>query len=160
MENPLKAGARPLRVLVVDDEGEIRNLIRFCLAGCARCDLAADGRLALEKFSAALQAGQPYDLVLLDILMPDLNGRQVLEKMRELERLAGKDAREGVKIVMLTALDDTANVLQSFKRGCDSYLVKPFDEAGLLQEVQDAGLGAAWGQNREPRERPPGHEPD
>jgi two-component system chemotaxis response regulator CheY len=150
MEIPLKAAHRPLRVLVVDDEGDIRNLIRFCLAGCARCDLAGEGRTALDKFAAALQAGVPYDLVLLDILMPGLNGRQVLEGMRALELAAGRETHEGAKIVMLTALDDTGNVLQNFKRGCDSYLVKPFDEAGLLQEVRDLGLDAAPAKSREP----------
>jgi two-component system chemotaxis response regulator CheY len=140
MENHLKACARKLRVLVVDDNDEIRNLVRFCLANYAFCDTAGDGDTALEKFGAALRSREPYDLVLLDILMPGLNGRQVLERMRSLEKLAGKDYLEGVKIVMLTALDDTANVLQTFKRGCDSYLVKPFDEAGLLNELRELGL--------------------
>ncbi|NTV51589.1 MAG: response regulator, partial [Candidatus Firestonebacteria bacterium] len=127
----MKPGSRKPKVLIVDDDGDIRNFIRYCLESLTQCDMAGGGEAALEKFTAAMRSREPYDLVLLDILMPGLNGRQVLEKLRNLESAAGKEYLEGVKVVMLTALDDTGNVLQSFKHGCDSYLVKPFDENDL-----------------------------
>jgi DNA-binding response OmpR family regulator len=139
METPLKPNRR-LRILVVDDEADIRNLIKLYLKDWADTDLAQDGKTALEKFALYMKTSVKFDLVLLDVMMPDMNGRLVLEKIRALETARGIERADGVKIIMLTALDDTANVLQTFKHGCDSYMVKPFDDEDLFREIKELGL--------------------
>ncbi len=136
----MNAPAPKLRVLVVDDDADIRNLIRLYLKGHAECDQAHNGDSAVEKFRLYQKTPSRYQLILLDILMPGMNGRQVLEKIRAIEKVAGTERGDGVKIIMLTALDDTGNVLHTFKHGCDSYLVKPFDDADLLREIRELGL--------------------
>jgi DNA-binding response OmpR family regulator len=129
-----------MRVLVVDDERDIRTLIARVLAPHAICDQAGDGVEGLALFAALVGTPQRYDLVVLDILMPCVDGKGFLVKARALEAKLGLGRVEGVKILMLTAMDGNRFVIGSFRQGCDSYLVKPFDPEDLLREVRAFGL--------------------
>jgi len=129
-----------LKILVVEDENEIQRLIKVYLSDYGRCDTASDGEEAISKFKSSLEAGEKFDLIVLDILMPKMNGCEVLERIRELEKARGIIGLDGVKIIMLTALDDTKNVIWSFKHRCDAYLVKPFTSEDLVKEIKDLGL--------------------
>ena len=73
------------RVLIVDDSSYQRYLIAKALEGIFSPDQAADGREAVALYLAALEAGTPYDLVVMDILMPELNGHDALASIRRLE---------------------------------------------------------------------------
>jgi two-component system, chemotaxis family, chemotaxis protein CheY len=129
-----------MNVLIVEDEVEIQNLIKVILAPYAACDTANDGEQGLKKFVSHLRYGAKYDLILLDIMLPRLDGKGLLNRIRALEAEKGIGRLEGVKIIMLTALDDVKNVIGSFKTGCDSYVTKPFDPEDLIKEIKGVGL--------------------
>jgi len=115
-----------LRALVVDDQEDMRNLVAYTLRKSGlplTVETAASGREALEK--AALGP----DLIVLDVMMPDMDGFEVCRRLRADVRTAF------IPILMLTALDDTAHRAQGFLAGTDDYIGKPFDRSEFLARV-------------------------
>ena len=112
------------KILIVDDEPRIRELIREHLqyAGYV-CEEAGDGSAALSLLS-----GGGFDLVILDVMMPKMNGVEVLQKLRA----------EGIKtpIMMLTAKAEKDDRITGFNAGADDYLPKPFEPDELIARVR------------------------
>jgi two-component system chemotaxis response regulator CheY len=128
-----------MKALIVEDDFSSRILLQELLAPYGQCHIAVNGREAVSAYHIALDAGQPYDLVCLDIMMPEMDGHAALKEMRALEELKGIDSTHGAKIIMTTALGDVKNVAAAYKAMCDGYLVKPVDKAkllGLLDELK------------------------
>lgn len=112
------------RILIVDDNADIRRLIGTILAtGDHNLAYAEDGEKAIEIIKKATP-----DLVILDVMMPRMDGFMVLKQMR----VAG--LRESTKVLMLTAKASESDWVRGYKLGADSYLTKPFDP----EELQDA----------------------
>ena len=111
------------RLLVVEDEPDIQELLQnFLEAAGYAVTLAGDGVEAIARF----QQGQ-YDLVLLDVLLPKIDGYGVCELIRR---------TSAVPVVMLTALDDEAHQLQGFDLQIDDYITKPFSMPVLLRKLE------------------------
>jgi Response regulators consisting of a CheY-like receiver domain and a winged-helix DNA-binding domain len=91
-------------------------------------DVAQNGEEAIRWFSKALEAKEPYDVIILDIMMPEMDGMETLERIRNLESKFGFEGKDRCKIVMCTALDDYDTVMKSFQNQCDAYLVKPISK--------------------------------
>ena len=72
--------------------------------------------------------------------MPEKDGKEALLEIRALERAGGTFSTSGAKIIMITALDDVKNVVESFRALCDAYLFKPVDTAQLLAHLQNLAL--------------------
>src|SRR6267378_4732728 len=107
-------------ILLVDDEPGMLRYIRTLLeVDDYKVETATTGEEALSR----VQKGLEPDLVLLDLLMPGIDGLQTLEQLREL--------RPGVKVVMLSCVSDTRKVVQAMKLGAQDYLTKPFQKAEL-----------------------------
>ncbi len=117
--------ARP-RVLVVDDEPSMRLLctINLRLVGFEVTE-AEDGRRALE---AARQ--EPFDLILLDVMLPDIGGHDVAR------RLAEEDGTRHVPVVFLSARTSNADLRRGFELGAVDYITKPFDPIVLGEQVE------------------------
>lgn len=129
------------RVLIVDDSRYQRHLISQALGVEFASDQAADGREAVALFTAALEAGSPYDLVVMDILMPELNGHDALAAIRRLEETRGLPAERRVAAVMLSSLDDPANMMRAqYDSGAQAYVTKPFTPTTLLEALSSLGL--------------------
>lgn len=129
------------RVLIVDDSRYQRYLIVQALEGLFAPDQAADGREAVTLYAAALEAGAPYDLVVMDILMPVLNGHEALASIRRLEAERGVADSARVPAVMLSSLDDPGNMLRAqFESGAQAYVTKPFTPATLHEALISLGL--------------------
>ncbi|MCR4411218.1 MAG: response regulator [Thermoguttaceae bacterium] len=124
------------RFLIVDDDPACRRLLKHYLAPYGRCDLAHDGREAVAAFRIALEQGEPYDMILLDVMMPELDGHHVLDTIRGLEHARGIAGTDRVKVLMITAVIDPKQCVQAFLEGCEAYLTKPFTEEDLLAEIQ------------------------
>ena len=117
------AGARPPRVLVVDDEAAIRDIVRrYLTAEGFEVAEAADGKDALDR----LRALEP-DLVVLDVLMPGIDGLEVLRRLR---------ASSDVYVIMLTAKAEEVDKLVGLAVGADDYLTKPFSPRELVARVR------------------------
>ena len=110
-------------ILVVDDDPDIRTLVRTLLerAG-ATVHEASDGRSALREFHA-----RRPDLVVLDVSMPELDGWEVLERIRDLS---------DVPVIMLTARGQELERVRGLQGGADDYVVKPFGRQELIARVQ------------------------
>ncbi|MDP2654269.1 MAG: response regulator [Candidatus Omnitrophota bacterium] len=121
------------RILIVDDNFENRQLLAEILREVAVCDFAASGKEAIEAYNLSLQKGEPYSLILLDIELPEVNGLEILEKIRESERSSGIALGDGIKIIIVTAYEK--RFLEAFNRGCDDYILKPIDTSVLLTKI-------------------------
>ena len=87
-----------------------------------------DGMEAVDAYLMALDAGTPYDLVCLDIMMPALDGYQALKAIRDIEQERKIPEDNRAKIIMTTALNEGANVNKAFDLGCVAYAGKPIDQ--------------------------------
>jgi two-component system chemotaxis response regulator CheY len=128
-----------MKVLIVEDDFSSRLLLQMLLTKYGECHIAVNGREAVLAFRMALDAGRPYDLICLDIMMPEMDGQAALKEMRALEEARGIVSTHGAKIIMTTALGDVKNVSAAYQELCDGYLVKPIDKAkliGLLDELK------------------------
>ena len=129
------------RMLIVEDDPIARKLMVKFLSSHGDCDIAVDGEEAIRAFRLAQQDKRPYDLILMDIMMPNVDGREALSKIREMERNAGVIGSSEVKVVMTTALGDPKSVVDSYYRsGATSYLVKPVEREKLLAELRYLGV--------------------
>jgi two-component system chemotaxis response regulator CheY len=130
-----------MRVLIVDDDFDSRRLLQKILYPFGYCDVAVDGEEAVEAFRRSLLENEPYDLVCMDIIMPNMDGQQALQEIRELEREHDVSPEKAVKVIMVSALDDSKELHDAFFLGeATSYLVKPIRKQTLLDEMKSLGL--------------------
>lgn len=129
-----------MRSLVVDDDFVSRRILQTILSGFGECHVAVDGKEALEAVNQSLFEDSPYDVICLDIMMPELDGQTVLKKIREMEEENGILGSDSVKIIMVTALDDSENIRTAFREQCESYLIKPINKEKLIKILSDLGL--------------------
>jgi DNA-binding response OmpR family regulator len=113
-------------VLVADDDRDVQNLVRFRLEReGVRVVTAADGEAALQ-----LAREQRPDVCILDVMMPKLNGFEVLKELRD------DEATAGIRVILLTARSGEGDVDQAFDVGADDYVTKPFNPQELRQRVR------------------------
>lgn len=111
-----------IKILIVEDEEAIANLIRMNLVKAGyQCELAYDGEEAADKI-----AEKSYDLILLDIMLPKLNGYEVLEYAKSVD----------IPVIFLTAMGETQQKVKGLKLGAEDYIAKPFEIAELLARVE------------------------
>ena len=129
------------KCLIVDDDELGREIIAQYLQSVPVVDTAIGGQDAIEKFQAALTADDPYELILLDIVMPDVDGIAAGKEIRKLEKGLSLPADKQVKIIMLTALNTPQNVMQSMLAVQSSaYLVKPVEPEKIRKTISQLGL--------------------
>jgi DNA-binding NtrC family response regulator len=121
---PAEATLRPV-ILVVDDEPNVRESFRLVLEDAYEVIDVPDGQRALD----AVRASQ-VDLVLLDIRLPEMDGIEVLERIKSID--------EGVEVILVTAVKTVRTAVEAMKLGAFDYVTKPFDEDELLSLVRRA----------------------
>lgn len=111
-----------IKILIVEDEEPISNLIRMNLTKAGyQCQCAFDGKEAADMMS-----GNGYDLILLDIMLPKINGYELLEYAQSLD----------TPVIFITAMDSVENKVKGLKKGADDYISKPFEIVELLARVE------------------------
>jgi two-component system chemotaxis response regulator CheY len=122
-----------MKCLIVEDEGSGRELLKYLLSGYFDItDTAKDGAEGVQLFEQALQEGDPYSLVCLDILMPLMNGQEALKRMRRLESDSGIPLTDAAIIIMTTAVDSLQEIQEAIWQGnCNDYLLKPISHSDL-----------------------------
>lgn len=131
-----------MKILIAEDDLASRKLMRKFLEPYGDCDLVFDGEEAVEAFMMAWDEGEPYELVCLDIMMPNVDGLKALKIIRELEAQKQIAGERRAKIIMITALDESDKVLTAFNTGCEAYAAKPIDTVKLRQVMARLGLVA------------------
>lgn len=130
-----------MRFLIVDDDFDSRRLMQKILYPVGYCDVAVDGEEAVEAFRRSLKDNEPYDLICMDIIMPNMDGQQALQEIREIESDNGVKKPDSVKVIMISALDDSKELHDAFFLGdATSYLVKPIRKQTLIDEIRNLGL--------------------
>lgn len=129
-----------MRTLIVEDDFTSRLLLQTFLSRYGECHIAINGKEAVEAFRLSVESGANYDLICMDIMMPEMDGQEALRQIRALEEAGGTLSTSGVKVIMVTALDDVKNVFASFKSLCDAYVFKPVDTGQLLNNLKSLAL--------------------
>ena len=131
-----------MKILMAEDDFASRVMLQKLLAPHGEVHIAINGREALKAYNAAEATGEPYELICLDIMMPETDGQAVLHAIRKSEAANGVRMGEGVKVLMTTALKDSSNVLTAFREQGDGYLLKPFDRSKLEEQLKGFGMAA------------------
>ena len=115
-----------MRTLVIEDDYVSGKVIKKMLSSYGECDVAATGEKGLEMFFSAVDSGNNYDVICLDIMMPEMDGHEVLKRLR-----AGEEKRgviNSVKIIMTSALGDFDKIKEAYREQCEDYIVKPIEK--------------------------------
>lgn len=129
-----------MKILVVDDELVSRKKLQKILSNLGECGAVGGGKVAVAAFEKALREGDPFDLVTLDIVMPEMDGTEALLELRELEKEAGVPEEEKTVIIMVTSHWDKNNIVTSISAGCNDYIVKPFDKKIIFEKLEKSRL--------------------
>lgn len=129
-----------MKMLIVEDDSTSRFLMQELLKSYGETETAVTGEEAVQACRTALDAQVPYDLICLDIMMPEKDGRAALKEIRELEAARGILSSQGAKIVMTTTVSDMNSVLDAFHDLCDGYLFKPISKFKLREELHKLNL--------------------
>jgi two-component system, chemotaxis family, chemotaxis protein CheY len=129
-----------MRFLIVEDDFTSRMILQRFLSPYGVCDVVIDGNEALQAFQMAWEENKPYDLICMDIMMPNLDGHEAITKIRQLEAaLGGKHGKKAI-IIMTTSRDDTQDVKDAIDRGATWYLLKPVNKQALLNKLRELAL--------------------
>jgi len=122
--------------MTVDDSVSVRMMVGFSLKE-AGFDIveAVNGVDALSKLDK-----HDIRMVVADVNMPEMDGHEALESIRKIENKLGIAGLDGVKVIMTTALSDSASVIGAFREGCEAYIVKPLGKRNLFEEMEKLGL--------------------
>jgi two-component system chemotaxis response regulator CheY len=126
-----------MRSLVIDDEFVALAKMMAILNELGDCAAATHGQQGVEMVTEALMRGTPYDLITVDIEMPDMDGFAVLREIAARER--GKGAQPSKKL-LISAQSSTTNVARAARSTCDAFLVKPVKKDVLIQKLKSVGL--------------------
>lgn len=125
-----------MKALVVEDDFGSRKLAQKLMETYGHTDVAVNGDEAYRAYIEAHAENAPYDLILLDIMMPGKDGQEVLKDIRIWEAAHGINGHDGVKILMMTALNDSTNIMRAFREQCEGYIVKPVTREKIVQQLK------------------------
>ena len=129
-----------MKTLIAQDDFASRMLLQRILSPFGDCHVAITGMEALDAFVGAVQTDAPYDLMCLDIVLPDIDGQAVLTGIRAAEAAVGYPPGVGVRVIITTVLRDPAHIMRAFKEFCDAYITKPIDTAKLRKYLREFEL--------------------
>ena len=131
-----------MNILIAEDDEISQIVIQELLHKYGICHIVPNGRLAIEAFIERQAQGNVFDLICLDIMMPEVDGQVALRTIRKIEHENGLVDSKASKIIMTTALGDPKNVMQAIVQGeCNGYLTKPIDPDELSELLGDLGFG-------------------
>ncbi len=121
-----------MRILIVEDDVQLSEVLTEALTRRQYVvDIARDGQAAWDLVELT-----PYDLIVLDVTLPKLNGIQLCQQLRGLGRTPLKQSKSGIPILMLTARDTVADKILGLDAGADDYVTKPFNLEELMARIR------------------------
>ena len=116
-----------MKILLAEDDFVTRKFMTGFLSKYGECDVTVDGMEAVDAFMMALEEGEPYDLVCLDIMMPVMDGVTMLMKLRAMNY--------EFPVIMLSAKSEEVDKIMGLNMGADDYVTKPFSPSELMARV-------------------------
>jgi len=126
-----------MKFLIVEDEFTTRLILQKILGEHGEVHVAVNGHEATEAVKSSLDNKEPYNLITLDVVMPEMDGHEALKSIRNLEADYGVVHSDRARVIMTTSLGDGKSIMTAFKEQCDGYLVKPIDRTELLKHLKD-----------------------
>lgn len=129
-----------MKILILEDDRSLLDLLTRRMAEYGECYATDNGIDAVRAFDEAMVNQDPFELALLDIMLPGMSGYEVLEKIRQIEAQWKKDGLEGATVIMVTALNTSKDILQAFRGNCEAYMTKPYTKKDLEQILTSLGI--------------------
>jgi len=126
------------KVLMAEDDFISRKMLLGILKNKADCDIASNGLEVLEAYYCSVEENLSYDVILLDIEMPLMDGLEVLSEIRKDEKKRGVMLGKGIPIIITTSHKQPT--LEAFNKGCDDYMMKPIDAQTLIEKIEEKVL--------------------
>ncbi|NCQ36280.1 response regulator [bacterium] len=131
-----------MQILIVEDDFISRRLLCRYLEPLGNCDMAVNGKEALAAVRSTLESGDHYNLICLDIMMPEMDGHEVLEGVRQLEDQHDIPAEQRCRVVMTSALEKQEIIDKTKDAEADDYIVKPIVRRNFMETLERLGLTA------------------
>jgi len=125
-----------MKSLIVEDEIISLTILEKLLGEFGPVSGAVNGNEAMKLVDDALASNDYFNLICLDIMMPEMDGHTALKKIRMLEEQNNLPSEKSTKIIMTSALNDFDHIRSSYANLCDGYLVKPIDKTRLRLELR------------------------
>jgi len=121
-----------MRTLIVEDDLTSRMILQKILSPYGECHMATTGKEAIDAFIMARKGNEPYDLICLDVMMPEMDGPEALRRIRVLEKEFAVKKGEEVKVLMTSVVENPRRVVDTYQAGATAYMIKPIDKTKLL----------------------------
>ena len=129
-----------MKTLIVEDVHFLALILERIIVPFGPVDFASNGRIAIDLYSKAFTKNDPYDLVCLDLLLPEVDGFEVLYHIRHFEDSFNLPEEGRIKIIVISTFNDSKTVTRARKAGCDGYIAKPFRKDKIIEELRAQGL--------------------
>ncbi len=128
-----------MKILIVDSDVISRKTLKKVISPLGETRTASDGQTTIEYFNEAWDDGLPFDLIFLDIMLEDMDGIEVLNKIREIEKEKGIPKAKKSKVIMVTSKMEKEIVMSSIHAGCSDYIVKPIKKEKVYEKLEHLG---------------------
>lgn len=130
-----------MKCLIVEDDKISSQVVEKIMSRYGSYHSVANGAEAVALFKGALEAKEPYDLVLMDIMIPEIDGLRSVLAIRSMEAQHEIPLRQRAKVIMTTALDDPRTIMKAlYESDANSYLIKPIRLQAVEKELRELKL--------------------
>lgn len=129
-----------MKILILEDDVHLLKVLMRAMSKYGEYYATDNGADAVRAFDEAITQGEPFDVALLDIMLPGMDGYEVLGYIRRIEATHKRDGLDGTKVIMVTALNAAKNILHAFQENCEAYLTKPYSTEQLETTLARLGI--------------------
>jgi two-component system, chemotaxis family, chemotaxis protein CheY len=129
-----------MKILIVEDDPTSGRILHKMLQNQAICEVAVNGEEAIERFETAHQNQAPFDLILLDMILPEMKGPEVLHEIRNWETDYQIPKARQVKIIMSTGLEEVENGTGAWENLYDGCVYKPYQRETVIGKIRELGF--------------------
>ncbi len=129
-----------MKILILEDDRHLLDLLTRNMTMYGDCYSTDNGADAVRVFDEAMTSHEPFNVALLDVMLPGMSGYEVLEYIRHIEAKWKRDGLKGAKVIMVTALNSSKNIIHAFRENCEGYLTKPYTTDELNDVLNSLGI--------------------
>ncbi|HOS98582.1 MAG TPA: response regulator [Deltaproteobacteria bacterium] len=129
-----------MKTLIVEDEMTSRIILQKILAAYGEVQLCGDGYEAIDAFVRAMEKSEPFDLICMDFMMPEMDGHTALSRIRSIEQERGIPRDRAIKVIMATGMSAIEEEYSDIAGLCDAIIQKPIRKDTLVDTLERMGL--------------------